>query len=118
LNDLELRSTLAKIVKSIECINAKVSQIPQVQIQVSARLLPTFLALQKIESGTATQVSVITQRCRAFESKNLNELCLMGAVSKQRKGRERIFTPKASGPLFCESFPAGLLAANKTDTDF
>jgi hypothetical protein len=102
---------LAKIVKSIECINAKVSQIPQVQIQVSSRLLPTLIALQKIESGTATRVSAITQRSRAFESKNLNELCLLGAVSKQRRGHERIFTPKTLHQLSCELIPASLFSA-------
>jgi len=94
-------------VKNIECINAKVSQIPQVQIQVSSRLLPTLIALQKIESGTATQVSAITQRSRAFESKNLNELCILGAVSKQRRGHESIFSPKTSREQLCELVSAG-----------
>ncbi|MCL5877648.1 MAG: hypothetical protein M1540_07545 [Candidatus Bathyarchaeota archaeon] len=100
MNDVELRATLAKLVKQIECIDAKISQMPQVQIQVSSRLLPTLLALQKIGSGTATQVSRITQRCRAFESKNLNELCLMGAVSKQKVGHEKVFKANASVDLF------------------
>jgi hypothetical protein len=80
----------------VEGLNAKVSQMPQVRIQVSSRLLPTMIALQKIESGTATQVSVITQRCRAFESKNLNELQMMGIVTKQRRGREQIFRTKTA----------------------
>jgi hypothetical protein len=91
MNDVELRATLAKLVKQLECIDAKISQMPQVQIQVSSRLLPTLLALQKIEVGTATQVSMITKRCRAFESKNLNELCMMGVASKQACGHEKMF---------------------------
>lgn len=98
MKDAEIRATLAKLVKEVEGLNAKVSQMPNVQIQVSTRLLPTLLALQKIESGTATQVSLITQRCRAFESKNLNELHLLGMVSKQAKGHERIFGVK--DPLY------------------
>lgn len=82
--------------KQVEGINAKVSEMPQIQIQVSGRLLPTMMALQRIQSGTATQVSMITQRCRAFESKNLNELHMMGMITKQKQGRERIFKTKAS----------------------
>ncbi len=94
MKDAEIRATLTKLIREVEGLNAKVSQMPQVQIQVSTRLLPTLLALQKIESGTATQVSLITQRCRAFESKNLNELHLLGVISKESKGHERIFEMK------------------------
>jgi hypothetical protein len=94
MKDLEMRATLAKLVREIEGLNAKVSMMPQVQIQVSSRLLPTLLALQKLQSGTATQVSAVTQRCRAFESKNLNDLHMLGVVSKERRGHERVFTPK------------------------
>ncbi|MGD6852712.1 MAG: hypothetical protein ACQCN6_11700 [Candidatus Bathyarchaeia archaeon] len=98
MKDAEIRATLTKLMKEVEGLNAKVSQMPQVQIQVSTRLLPTLLALQKIESGTATQVSLITHRCRAFESKNLNELHLLGILSKEIKGHERIFEVK--DPLY------------------
>lgn len=109
MNDVELRATLAKLVKQIECIDAKISQMPQVQIQVSSRLLPTLLALQKIGSGTATQVSRITQRCRAFESKNLNELCLMGAVTKEKVGHEKVFKAKTAVDLLnVEVVPANI----------
>lgn len=94
MKDLEVRAALAKMLKQIERIDAKVSQMPQVQIQVSSRLLPTLVALQKIGSGTATQISQITSRCRAFESKNLNELHMMGAIAKQTRGRAKIFKVK------------------------
>ena len=94
MNSLELRVTLAKLLKRVEELDAKVSQMPQIQIQVSSRLLPTLVALQKIDSGTATQVSQITQRCRAFESKNLNELSMMGVLVKQKKGHEKVFRLK------------------------
>jgi hypothetical protein len=99
MKDIEIRATLARLVRQVEGLNAKVSEMPQIRIQVSSRLLPTLLALQKIESGTATQVSLVTQRCRAFESKNLNELYMLGVVSKQRKGHESIFTAKTPDAL-------------------
>jgi hypothetical protein len=94
LKDLEVRAAIAKMLKQIERIDAKVSQMPQVQIQVSSRLLPTLVALQKIGSGTATQISLMTSRGRAFESKNLNELHMLGAVTKQTTGRAKIFKVK------------------------
>ena len=53
MKDVEIKAVLAKLLKQIEGIDAKVSQMPQIQIQVSNRLLPTLLALQKIDSGTA-----------------------------------------------------------------
>lgn len=98
MRDVELRVTLAKLLKELESLNAKVSAMPQIQIQVSSRLLPTLLALQKLEGGTATQVSAVTGRCRAFESKNLNDLHLLGVVSKEQQGHERIFRCKCSYP--------------------
>jgi hypothetical protein len=91
MKDVEIKAVLAKLLKQVEGIDAKVSQIPQIQIQVSNRLLPTLLALQKIDSGTATQVSQITNRSRAFESKNLNELSMMGVLVKEKKSHEKIF---------------------------
>lgn len=91
MKEIEIRVTLAKLVKELEGLNAKVSQMPQVKIQVSNRLLPTLMALQKMEAATATQVSAVTQRCRAFESKNLNDLCMMGLVSKERQGHNQVF---------------------------
>jgi hypothetical protein len=94
MRDREVKAMLAKLVRDIEGLNAKVSEMPQVQIQVSSRLLPTLWALQKIESGTATQVSAVTLRCRAFESKNLNELHMLGVVSKEHLGHEKIFRVK------------------------
>jgi hypothetical protein len=96
LKDIDIKVTLAKIVRQMEGLNARVSQMPQVNIQVSGRLLPTMTVLQKLQSGTATQVSLVTQRCRAFESKNLNELCMMGIVTKQRRGREQFFSATAA----------------------
>jgi hypothetical protein len=94
MRDIEIRATLVQLVKQVEGINAKLSQMPQIQIQVSNRLLPTLVVMQKIESGTATQVSLVTRRCRAFESKNLNELCMLGVLSKRTRGHQRVFVVK------------------------
>jgi hypothetical protein len=80
----------------MEIIDAKVSQLPHIQIQMSGRLLPTLIALKKIGSGTASQISRITQRSRAFESKNLNELCAMGVLSKESQGHMKIFAINGS----------------------
>jgi hypothetical protein len=99
MNSTELRTILTKLLKRVEELDAKVSQMPQIQIQVSSRLLPTLMVVQKIGSTTATQVSQITGRCRAFESKNLNELSMMGVLLKQRKRREKIFSVKAGGKI-------------------
>ena len=97
MNSIELKTTLTKLLKRVEALDAKVSQMPQIQIQVSSRLLPTLVALQKIDSGTATQVSQITQRYRACESKNLNELSMLGAVTKQKLGARKNLQDKGSG---------------------
>jgi hypothetical protein len=94
MRSVELRVTLARLVKEVAGLNAKVNAMPHIQVQVSSRLLPTLLALQKIDGGTATQVSMVTGRCRAFESKNLNDLHLLGVVSKEHLGHERIFRVK------------------------
>jgi len=75
-------------------MDAKMLQIPQVQVQVSHRLLPTYTALANLGPATATQVSKMTGRCRAFESKNLNELLSMGLVTKHHDGHAQVFKSK------------------------
>ncbi len=80
-----------KVLKQLEVIDAKVSGFPQVQVQVSSRFLPTINAISVLGCGTATQVSKITGRSRAFESKNLNELHAMGLLKKRGQGRMKIF---------------------------
>jgi hypothetical protein len=54
--------------------------------------LPTITALSNLGSGSASQVSKVTGRSRAFESKNLNELYAMGLLDKQAHGRTKIFS--------------------------
>lgn len=85
---------LEKVLKRLEVIDAKVSGLPQVQVQVSSRFTPTMAALSSLGGGTATEVSQVTGKSRAFESKNLNELCMMGLLRKQERGRTKFFVLK------------------------
>jgi len=91
MKDFEIRDKFDKLFRKMDIIDAKLSGLPQVQVQVSSRLLPTVAALQKLGSATATQVSQVTARSRAFESKNLNDLCTIGLVNKEKQGRLKIF---------------------------
>ena len=85
---------LEKVLKRLEAIDAKVSEMPNVQVQFSSTFLPTFNALKKLGPACATQVSRVTGRSRAFESKQLNELRAMGVISKQAQGRTKVFAVK------------------------
>lgn len=93
-NIFQVGITLEKILRKLEAIEAKVNGLPEVQIQVSHRFLPTFVALTKLGCGTASQISRVTGRARAFESKNLNEMHAMGLLDKERQGRRQVFAPK------------------------
>lgn len=93
-NYYEIQITLDRILKKLEAIDVKVNTLPSVQVQVSNRFLPTFVALTKLGCGTASQLSRVTGRARAFESKNLNEMYAMGMLDKKRSGRNQVFTPK------------------------
>jgi hypothetical protein len=92
-NIYQISLALDKILKKLDTINAKVSVLPQVQIQVSNRFLPTYMSLTKLGSGTATQISSLTGRARAVESKSLSEMYAMGLLNKKRQGRNLIFIP-------------------------
>jgi hypothetical protein len=93
-NNFEIGLTLEKILQKLEALDAKVSGIPQVQVQVSGTLLPTINALTNLGSGTASLVSQVTGKARAVESKRLNELYSMGLLNKQKQGRMIVFTLK------------------------
>ncbi len=90
----EIMSAFEKVLKRLDVIDAKVSGIPQVQVQVSIRFLPTINALTNLGPATASQVSRVTGRSRAFESKNLNDLYAMGLVDKSSQGKLKIFNTK------------------------
>jgi hypothetical protein len=93
-NIYEIGLTMQRILSRLEAIEVKINGLPPVQIQVSNRFLPTFVALTKLGCGTASQMSRITGRARAFESKNLNEMSVMGLLTKKRAGKTQVFYPK------------------------
>ena len=90
----ELSVAFANVMKRLDLLDAKMSEVPQIHVQVSHRLLPTLTALTNLGSGTASQISKITGRARAFESKNLNELHTMGLLTKHHQGRAQVFKSK------------------------
>ena len=92
MRTFEIMMAFEKVLKRLDIIDAKVSGMPQVQVQVSSRFLPTINALTNLGGGgTASQVSRVTGRSRVFESKNLNELHAIGLHSKQGQGRMKVF---------------------------
>lgn len=92
MRDFELRAAFRKILEQLRIIDAKVSVMPQVQVQVSSKHLRTFSALVKLgKSATASEVAAVTGCSRAHESKILNELVGRGVVMKEKQGRKRIF---------------------------
>ncbi len=90
---------LEKVLKRLEVIDAKVSGLPQVQVQYSSRFTPTLTALSSLGGGSASQVGRVTGKSRAFESKLLNELYGRGLISKQKRGRMKVFVPKQQNVL-------------------
>jgi hypothetical protein len=89
----QIKLALEKILAKLDVIDAKVCRMPEVQVSISSRLLPTWVALKRLNGcASATQVSQITGRQRAVESGILNELCRMGVLDKEKRGRAKIFT--------------------------
>jgi hypothetical protein len=98
LNSYQLEQKLNAVLRDLAIIKAKVSQMPQVTVQVSSRYAPTLIALEKLGGrGYALQVSQVTGRHRAFESKLLNDLVVLGLAVKSRVGRLRVFSLKKVG---------------------
>ncbi len=62
-------------------------------------LQTTLVALLKLGYATASDVSAVTHKARAVESMYLNQLVLLKAVNKERRGRKAVFTlsPEALG---------------------
>ena len=88
----ELRAWFEKVLKKLDVINAKVSAMPQVQVQVTSKFLPTINALAKLgKPASASTVAQVTGRNRAVESSLLNELAGRGVLTKQRQGRMCLF---------------------------
>ena len=97
MRSFELRAALEKILGKLDVIDAKVSGLPQVQVQVNSRFLVTLNALAGLGgSGSAGQVAAVTGRCRASESAVLNQLARMGVLSVERVGKRKVFRVKAN----------------------
>ena len=84
----ELRAWFEKILRKLDIIDAKVSEMPQVRVQVTSKFQPTINALTKIgRAASATEIAQVTGRCRAVESSLLNDLVGRGLLLKERQGR-------------------------------
>jgi hypothetical protein len=95
MRKFEAKAAFEKLFKELSTIKAMVSGMPQVQVQVSNKLLPTIVALERLGgSGTATSVSKVTGRSRPYESVCLNDLRGRGLLTKNTRGKSKIFTLK------------------------
>jgi hypothetical protein len=93
MRSFELRAAFEKVLKKLDIIDAKVSAMPQVQVQVSSKFLPTMNALGKLgKPATSSDVAQITGRNRAVESQILNELTGRGLLIKESRGRSVLFS--------------------------
>jgi len=93
MRSFELRAAFEKVLKKLDIIDAKVSAMPQVQVQVSSKFLPTLNALGKLgRPASSSDVAQITGRARAMESQILNELAGRGLLTKESKGRSVLFS--------------------------
>ena len=88
-----VRLALDKIISKLDVIDAKVSTMPQVEVQVTDRLVVTLNALRRLNrSASASEVAAITGKARAHESMNLNDLVGRGILTKHREGRKQLFS--------------------------
>jgi CRP-like cAMP-binding protein len=92
VRSFELRAWLEKILRKLDVVDAKVSAMPEVQVQVTSKFAPTLTALGKLgKPASAAEVAGFTGRCRAVESSLLNDLVGRGILSKERVGRLCLF---------------------------
>jgi hypothetical protein len=84
LLDLEQR------VKALEGKHAH-AKIREFEVDLPYYLYRTWHALRR-GSVTAAEMSAVTERARAVESKYLNMLVALGVARKQRDGRKVVFT--------------------------
>ncbi|MCW4002403.1 MAG: hypothetical protein NWE95_00615 [Candidatus Bathyarchaeota archaeon] len=91
----EVRAAFEKLFKRLDVIDAKVSAMPVVQVQVSERFLPTIIALSKLgRPALAGEVAAVTGCKRTHESMVLNELVGRGIATKETRGRKHYFSLK------------------------
>lgn len=95
MRTFEVKACFEKVLRKLDVIDAKVSAMPQVQVQVSARFLPTISALSKLgRPALAGEIALVTGFRRAHESLLLNELVGRGIVAKELRGRKHYFSLK------------------------
>jgi len=94
MRSFEIRAAFEKVLKKLDIIDAKVSAMPQVQVQVSSKFLPSLNALGKLgRPATSSDVAQMTGRQRAVESQIMNELAGRGLLNKEiGKGRRVFFS--------------------------
>lgn len=93
MRSFEVKAAFDKVLAKLDVIDAKVSAMPNVQVQVSCKFLPTLNALGKLgRPATSGEVAEVTGRHRATECQVLNELAGRGIVAKQRVGRRILFS--------------------------
>jgi hypothetical protein len=91
----ELKVALSRILEKLDIIDAKVSVMPQVQVQVNGRFLATLNALSKLgRAAMAGEVAAVTGRSRACESQILNVLVCQGILEKSKQGNKKLFKLK------------------------
>jgi DNA-binding transcriptional ArsR family regulator len=97
----EIRAAFAKILQKLDVIDAKVSAMPQVQVQISSKFLATLNALGKLgRAASASEIAQVTGKRRAVESALLNELVGRGLLTKERDGRSCLFSVKNRDDCF------------------
>ena len=72
-----------------------------IDLDVVSSLLPslqrTMIAIQELKEATANEVAEVTERSRSVETIYLNQLTIMGYLTKLRKGHRMYFTLRESG---------------------
>ena len=95
MKSFEFRVAFNRILKKLDIIDAKVSVMPTVSVQVSSRFLPSLNALGKLgRPAMAGEVAAVTGRARAYESENLNVLASQGILEKSKQGNKKLFSLK------------------------
>lgn len=96
---------LVHINEKIGCLNSNIENLiaymtkpatieqekKKLLLNLPSHLLKTYFTLETLEKASTSDISTLTHKARAVESKNLNELARLGLIYKRRKGRMAIF---------------------------
>ena len=85
---------LANILRHQLLVSSKIEE--NWVLSLPKHLQITWSAIRKLNEATAPQIASITKRARAVESAYLNQLVVMTALSKERRGRKVFFSPMAT----------------------